>query len=208
MIKRIIYPKDGTARVGFFSKDGEVYGHVLFNEIIKNGKVVSYKLANNISLLKAAQKMDKTPEEVYSMAFEELTKNNLKIGDDIEFSYLDAVRVGKIVDIVKHFSTKENEVIETFIFLKDNDGNITPYELREMEDIDVLKDERDWAGRIISAGDFVQFKPKDREQPVWGVIDFGTDGRYCVDVHYPLSMQDKSYSLDDGKVYILSKYDD
>lgn len=208
MIKRIVYPKDGTARVVFCSDDGDPLGYVVFNEIVKNGKVVDYELINEISFLETAKKMNKTPKEVYSMAKGELDRNNLKIGDKVEFVYSDETnRIGKIADIVTHFSAKLNKTIETFIWIDEDDGTMI-YPLSELEEIKILKKVYDSNGREVEIGDFVQFSPVDYKNYVWGKIIFGTDADYAIEVLYPKSMEGKIYSTDGHGVVILSKYSD
>lgn len=135
-------------------------------------------------------------------------RNNLTIGDRIEFVYSDEVtRIGKIVDIVIHFSTKKNKVVETFIWIDEDDG-IMPYALSEMDDIDILKIGHDHYGRQLDVGDFVQYSPVDYKNHVWGKIIHTADDGYAIKVLHPESRAGKIYSIDGREVIILSKYRD
>lgn len=133
----------------------------------------------------------------------------MKIGDKIEFCYLDTIRVGRVVDIVAQFSAKENKIIETFVYLKDDDGNLGCYSLIDMDDIDILKKIHDSNGKELDPGDFVQFSLKDKKGTYyWGEITYDCDGDYVIEVLYPKSKEGETYPIDKCEIVLVSKHND
>lgn len=134
---------------------------------------------------------------------------NMKVGDKIEFCYLESIRVGRVVDIVAHYSAKENKVIATFVYVKDDDGEIATYALDEMEEIDILKKIYDSNGKELDPEDFVQFSLIDKKGTyLWGEITYGCNGDYVVETLYPKSKEGEEYPVEQCEIVLVSKHND